>query len=346
MQVKQEAWTISKLGQQKDRINLNPQWQRGPAWKMPRQVLLIDSILRGMDIPKVYLRQLNGGIFSYDAVDGQQRLRAIWLFHSNELPLTYTEPLERIAGHDVNGKTFAQLPKSLRDRFTSFGVSVARIVAAKTDEITQLFARLQMGVQLNPAELRNALLQSPVRHVVETLASSHVFFINSRISDARYKRQDYVTHVMALAGHGLERDIKAPDLKKFMLEYGNDHTDAVLAMAAQVGDALNVLDEVNQRLGFRLVEKWLFVDLCWFVMQREASGTSVDSTTLAERFASFNALRKKHTGKPEQVLEAAEIRAPLRKHLFAYLEAFKTQAGTKEQLATRARALSAFCADS
>jgi hypothetical protein len=107
-----------------------------------------------------------------------------------------------------------------------------------------------------------------------------------------------------------------------------------------------VLDEVNQRLGFKLVEKWLFVDLCWFVMQREASGAAVESTTLAERFASFNALRKKYTGKPEQALEAPEIRAPLRRHLYAYIEAFKTQAGTKEQLATRAKVLSAFCADS
>jgi len=345
MQVKQETWSIAKLTQHKDGINLTPQWQRGPTWKMPRQVLLIDSILRGMDIPKVYLRQLAGGVYSLDAVDGQQRLRAIWLFHDNELPLTYSEPLDRIEGHDVNGKLFNQLPKSLRDRFTSFEVSVARIVAAETDEITQLFARLQMGVQLNPAELRNAQLQSPVRHVVETMASSHEFFINSRIPEARYKRQDYLTHVMALAGHGLSRDIKAPDLKKFMLEYDNEDTDEVLAMAAQVGDALNVLAEVNQRLDFRLVEKWLFVDLCWFVMQREAAGTTVESTVLAERFTAFNALRRRYTSSPEKALSATEIRSPLRKHLYSYIMAFKTQGAIKDHLATRARALTAFFAD-
>lgn len=345
MKVKQEPWSISKLAMHKDEINLNPAWQRGPAWKMPRQVLLIDSILRGMDIPKVYMRQLNGGLYKYEAVDGQQRLRSIWLFHDDELPLIYGESLPHIEGHDVNGKSFSQLPKPLRDRFTSFEVSVARITAGEVDEITQLFARLQMGVQLNPAELRNALLQSPVRHVVDTLASSHEFFVNSRISDARYKRQDYLTHVMALAGHGLDRDIKAPNLKKFMLEYSSDDTDAVLAMAAQVGDALNVLAEVNQLIDFRLVEKWLFVDLCWFVMQREAAGATVESSMLAERFLAFNGLRKKYTSGPENVLSTTDISASLRKHLYSYIIAFKAQGGTKENLAIRARALNAFFAD-
>lgn len=345
MQVKQETWPISKLATHKSVINLNPAWQRGPAWKLPRQVLLIDSILRGMDIPKVYLRKLHENAYSYDAVDGQQRLRSIWLFHCDELALTYTEPLASIDGCDVNGKTFSQLPKPLRARFTKFRVSVARIVEAELDEITQLFARLQMGVKLNPAELRNALLQSPMRHVIDTLATSHEFFVNSRISDARYKRQDYVTHVMALAAHDLDRDIKAPDLEKFILEYDGNDTNEVLAVAAKVGDALNVLAEVNQLLNFRLVEKWLFVDLCWFVMQREAAGATVDATLLSERFAAFNAIRRQYTSSPEDALDAADFPTTLRKHLYSYIVAFKTQGGTRAHLAIRARAINAFLAD-
>lgn len=48
MQVKQQTWSIEKLVSNSAKINLNPSWQRGPAWQLPRQVLLIDSILRGM----------------------------------------------------------------------------------------------------------------------------------------------------------------------------------------------------------------------------------------------------------------------------------------------------------
>lgn len=345
MEVKQETWTISKLVKYEANINLNPTWQRGPAWKLPRQVLLIDSILRGMDIPKIYLRQLVGNVFTHEAVDGQQRLRSIWLFCKDELALTYSEPLASIDNHNVNGKTLSQLPEPLRNRFTNFRVSVARIVMAEVDEITQLFARLQMGVQLNPAELRNALLQSPVRHVVDTLATSHEFFVNSRILDERYKRQDYITHLMALAANGLDRDIKAPDLKKFMLEYDGNDTNDVLAMAARVGDALNVLADVNRLIDSRLVEKWLFVDLCWFVMQREAAGAQVVSAALADRFSKFNSLRRNYTSTPEAALVAEDVPKSLRRHLYNYIMAFKTQGGTKGNLAIRSRALNAFFAD-
>ncbi|RCS22600.1 hypothetical protein DUT91_17085 [Phyllobacterium salinisoli] len=46
LEIRQDAWTVGKLFGKRGQINLNPQWQRGPAWKQSRQVLLIDSILR------------------------------------------------------------------------------------------------------------------------------------------------------------------------------------------------------------------------------------------------------------------------------------------------------------
>jgi len=344
VKVVQENWTIQKLIEHRAKINLNPAWQRGPAWKTQRQVLLIDSILRGMDIPKIYLRRITAGGFPFEAVDGQQRLRAIWAFQGNELALTYTEALPPIDGKRIDGKLFRELPRPLRDRFNAFVVSVARIVSAETDEITTLFARLQMGVSLNPAELRNAML-GPVRHVVDTLAVTHPFFINGRISEARYKRQDFVTHIMALAAYQGKSDIKAPDLKRLVREYGPDDTDAILTMAAQIGDALNVLDEANSVLKYPVVHKWLFVDLCWFIMQREANGGVVDPTLLAQRFAAFDALRRKFTRAPEEALDSSEVSKTLGKHLYAYLVAFKTQGGTKEHLAVRSKALGVFLAD-
>lgn len=72
MKAEQRSWTVEELVQRKDKIELTPAWQRGPAWKQPRQVLLLDSILSGMDIPKIYLRKLTHATFEHDAVDGQR----------------------------------------------------------------------------------------------------------------------------------------------------------------------------------------------------------------------------------------------------------------------------------
>lgn len=151
MKVEQCSWTIKELVQRKNKIELSPAWQRGPAWRQPRQVLLLDSILRGMDIPKVYLRKLSHGIFHHDAVDGQQRLRAIWIFHAGHLLLEHNEPLPPIEGEEIQGKKFSQLSKKLKDRFEAFKVSIGEITASRPEEIRNLFARLQMGVSLNPA---------------------------------------------------------------------------------------------------------------------------------------------------------------------------------------------------
>ena len=126
MKIKQKHLTLKKLLTLKDKIDLNPVFQRGPAWKDPRQALLIDSILRAMDIPKIYLRaQPAGSAHAYTAVDGQQRLTSIWKFHANNLPLTQAEPLPNIDAHDINGKTYSQLPAALKKRFLAFSVTIS-----------------------------------------------------------------------------------------------------------------------------------------------------------------------------------------------------------------------------
>ena len=69
MKIKQHNWASSKVVADRPSVNLNPNWQRGAAWKDPRRILMIDSILRGMDSPKVYLRKLPvNGAHKHDAV--------------------------------------------------------------------------------------------------------------------------------------------------------------------------------------------------------------------------------------------------------------------------------------
>lgn len=344
MEILQRGWTTKRLGREADRINLNPAWQRGPAWQPPRKALLIDSILRGMDIPKVYLRRLPpGGAFDYDAVDGQQRLRAIWEYRRGDFALEHPDGLPEIDEHPVQGLRFDRLPVDLRARFDDFVVNVTLIVRGSTDEITNLFARLQMGMALNPAELRNAMM-GPLRNVIDTVARSHEFFLNCRIASARHKHQDYATHAFALAAAGGERNLKAPDLRFLVNEFGSGDVDRVLELSARVGEALNVLALANERLGFGLTQKWIFVDLCWLIMQRHAAGARVDPAKLADTFRAFELRRALHRGDPEALLRGPRT-PPLDRHLYDYIQAFRLQAADRSSLVTRNRSLRAFCAD-
>lgn len=346
MKVKQTTWAIKELIKKKGKINLNPTWQRGPAWRLPRQVLLIDSILRGMDIPKVYLRCLSAeNAHAHDAVDGQQRLRAIWEFRAGDFSLDYPEELPPINAHEIKGKTFAELHKSLRDRFEAFEVSVAEITNATNDEITNLFARLQMGLALNPAELRNAML-GPMRHMIDSIATTHEFFLESRIPDTRYKRQDYLAHAFAIVVYQGNHDIKAPDLKRMVGEYGSDDTDQVLEIGSVVGETLSVLADVNQRLNHRITQKWIFLDLCWLIMQEQAEGAQLDASDLADSFMEFEKLRREYNSHPEDLIRSATGQSNkdrLNRQMYNYIVAFRAQGATHGNLKKRNAAIRAFC---
>lgn len=346
MKVKQETWPIKTLVKSKAKINLNPTWQRGPAWLLPRQVLLIDSILRGMDIPKVYLRKLPAtNAHLHDAVDGQQRLRAIWEFRAGMFALEHPEPLQPIEGMVVLGKRFDELDQKLRNRFDNFEVSVAEITSATNDEITNLFSRLQMGVSLNPAELRNAML-GPMRHVVDSIATSHEFFAGSRIPEARYKRQDYVTHAFAMAAYLGTKNIKAADLKRMVADHGADKADDVLRFSSSVGDALTVLARVDEKLGRKITQKWIFVDLCWLIMQQLATKAAINVDELTEGFREFEQLRREYTRHPEDLIRvttAVPKQTRLNRHLYDYIIAFRAQGATHANLKVRNTALRAFC---
>lgn len=345
MHVNRIERTIAQLVDAKDNINLNPSWQRGPAWTPPRQVLLIDSILREMDFPKIYLRLLAGQAHEYEAVDGQQRLRTIFEFKDDKLSLDYVTPAPPIRGVDIQGKTYSQLPKGMRDRFDGFTVSIGEITAATRPEINDLFARLQMGVSLNPAELRNAI-QAPLRDLIDGAATAHTFFGSCKIPDRRYKRQDYVAHAFAMAAYEGTKDIKAANLKAMVMEFGYDRRDEVLELNRRVEAALTVLKDLNSRLGNKITQKWIFVDLCWLIMQWQAEGAVINVAKFADKFAAFEAERRLYTGQPSTLIRPTKAQPTpnLRsRKLYDYITAFKAGGASRSNLNIRNIALKTLC---
>ena len=209
-------WTIERLYKLRNRINPKPPFQRGVAWGDKHKYLLIDSILRGYDIPKIYLNVVSPGKyihgFDYEVADGQQRLRAIVQFREDGFPLGAAS--SELNGEDVSGLKFSELPVKYRRCFWNYRITVALLNKASHDELRSLFARLQMGVVLNPPELRNAI-SSVVGSVVEVAALTHPFFTSARIPEKRFKRQDYLCHALALITYNNQDDLKAPLLKRF-----------------------------------------------------------------------------------------------------------------------------------
>jgi len=67
-----------------DKINLIPSFQRGHVWKLPTRRKLIANIVKGRPIPAIFLyREASGDQYSYNILDGKQRLESLILFIGN-----------------------------------------------------------------------------------------------------------------------------------------------------------------------------------------------------------------------------------------------------------------------
>ena len=90
-----ENWAVVSANAFQEDINPKPPYQRGPVWSVNHQQLIVDSILRDYDIPKLYLRAVKDSDYTWEVIDGQQRLRAIWDFFATRFRLTLIQSMAK-----------------------------------------------------------------------------------------------------------------------------------------------------------------------------------------------------------------------------------------------------------
>jgi len=333
MKIRHDIMNISDLTKLRKSVHLNPAWQRGPVWSANKKALLIDSILRRYDIPMIYLRECNPqSTFSYEVVDGQQRLRSIWDFIDGEYVLS--KDLEKIDKFEIAGKSFKDLSKALKGRLNNFKVVIAFVKNSREPEISKLFSRMQMGVRLIPAELRNAV-QTGFRHVIDSTARLQHFFTNSRIPSARFKHQDYLAHAVSICIHGTQRDLKALQL---MEDYTTITDDNIyLPILADSINILAFLDKVNKSASCRITQKWIFVDLFYLLFQNKDKIKGTNPKDFAKVYLQFDKDRLKYNSEPDKLI--SEKPNSKNQDLYDYIMAFKISSGERKSLQTRNKVL-------
>ena len=182
MEVSKKPWPILSMCGFQGRIDTNPDFQRPPVWSTGQKQLLIDTILRGYDIPKLYWRKVSKTPERYEVVDGQQRLRAIFEFHAGGFNLA--KDADDIDGMVVAKLHYADLPEDLRLRFDNYALDVIVLTDTNEDEVREMFLRLQNGTSLKAQEKRNAL-PGRMRTFIKDLAQ-HPFFSRCNFTNSRF----------------------------------------------------------------------------------------------------------------------------------------------------------------
>ena len=170
-------------------LDLQPTFQRNFVWNDRQKALLIDSILRGVPIPEIYIQRKNDaeGNEKIVVVDGQQRLTSCLSYIDNQFKI----PKGEIFGQEWQGRYFSDLEEEDRKRFRGFKFIVRELPdSVSPEDLRQIFQRLNTTVvSLNSPELRNAAYSNDFTELVSIIAKTPVFSEMGLFSANDYKRR-------------------------------------------------------------------------------------------------------------------------------------------------------------
>lgn len=183
-----ERKTLSWWKTRRKSIDVDPPYQRrGRLWSNTDKAYLIDSILNGFDIPKLYMAdftwgdsKLNKKKLPYAIIDGKQRLEAIFDFFDSALVLNDDFLYQPDPKLELAGLSYRDLQKNhpeVAEEFDNFNLLVMSVAAQDEEPIHELFIRLNRSKSLTGAELRNAMT-GPAPEVIRQIAK-HEFFTDA-----------------------------------------------------------------------------------------------------------------------------------------------------------------------
>jgi hypothetical protein len=281
--------TLSALYMLRNNIITQTDYQRTLVWSVSQKRLLIDTILRGYDIPKLYWRRIEKN--RYEVVDGQQRLNAIWAFMSNEFD---SGDIGKIDGFDMNNVKYKDIPFDLRTLFDAYQLDIVIIDTEEEEEVREIFLRLQNGTSLNAPEKRHAM-SGNMRDFVTKIAK-HLFFKSCKKKDVRYMFEQIAAQITKLEVNGGPCNIKSVDLNKMYEKYKDTKFDK---KAKKIQKTLNLLYKCFPKQTPEL--EWYAVITLYMVASTllDKYVISGKETEINKWFLKFEAYRRDETNKGE-----------------------------------------------
>ena len=169
----------------KGRLDVEPDYQRSKVWSDKLKLELIDTVFNewpmGLVMLNVDQRADSDGkpVVFHEVVDGQQRLRSLFEYMDG------TEGWAKESGKKGNKlQPFTSLSESDQERFTEYRVSVALMKDFETDEILDVFSRLQNGKPLRIGEKVKAL-RTPHKPYIRELTEHGLFSVGGSVHKVR-----------------------------------------------------------------------------------------------------------------------------------------------------------------
>ena len=156
-------------------LQLTPKFQRRGVWTSAARSYFIDTLLREMPTPPIYLREIqdeNKRKVIREVIDGQQRISAVLDFVAGKYALSGA-----LLDAPWRGKDFDRLAPEEQDRVLASRFTTEVFSGIEDSEVLQIFARLNTySVKLSAQELRNGKYFGHFKQTAYALALEHLEF--------------------------------------------------------------------------------------------------------------------------------------------------------------------------
>ena len=167
---------------------LSPKFQRNSVWNTQAKSYLIDTILRGLPIPPIFIKEYIDRTTKKtirEVIDGQQRLNAIITFYQNDFKIIKTHNKE------FGNLSYEELGDDAQIDFLGFNIPIVLVKTEDDSIVYDMFARLNTNnMTLNRQEVRNAKYWGEFKVFANKTATKYrQFFIDSKtFSDKQISR--------------------------------------------------------------------------------------------------------------------------------------------------------------
>ena len=238
----------------RDEIDFSPSYQRqSDIWPLSKRQLLIDSLINGFDLPKIYFHEISkkkdGRTYRYAVIDGKQRLESIFNFIDGKFAVANDfQDLAGVFGQfaGLTYRAFGKASLKLKARFEVLPLPIYIVRTADLDLIEEMFSRLNEASPLNAPEKRNAF-GGPVPGLIREICK-HTFF-QSRVpfDNRRYRHYDVAAKLLLLTDRGRVVDTKKVHLDRYVKSYVEQSPDSLVSTHAACKEVLDAMTAVFQK---------------------------------------------------------------------------------------------------
>jgi hypothetical protein len=272
---------------------------------------LVDSIINGFDVPKVYIADftfldtnLNRKRLPYAIIDGKQRFEAVFDFFDGKITLNedfvyLDNPSLRLGG--LGYRDLTQNHPEIAELFDTYNLSIMSVITNSKTLINELFIRLNRSKPLTGAEIRNAMAgRAP--EVTRQMAKHQFFTDYVAFQVQRGQDLNAAMKLLSFEFHDSPQETKKITLDAFV-RHAERHREKLEVAARRAYAALDDLTNIFLPRDRLLASSGLLPVYYWFIHGLKQK----EYPAVRDFLTSFERNRKENRRKAEDGASKREI---------------------------------------